>query len=137
MSFDTVNRKLVGTPTSAGTGNVTITATDAYGCTGQVIIPFTRVCPGVSIVQASLPDGDLTTGYSQTITSSGGTAPYSYSLASGTLPPGLSLTSGGVLSGSPSAAATVSITVQSIDANGCIASRAFSFAIKCPVPGWG
>ena len=137
MSFDAVNKKLTGTPTNAGTGNVTITATDAYNCVGTVVIPFTRVCPGVIITQATLPDGDLSVGYSQTLTTSGGTAPYTYSITSGTLPQGLSLSSSGLLSGTTSAAATVNISVQSLDSLGCTASRSYSFKIVCPVPGFG
>jgi hypothetical protein len=42
---------------------------------------------------------------------SGGTAPYTYTVTPGTLPPGLSLSSSGVLSGTPTTAGTYSFTV--------------------------
>ena len=44
------------------------------------------VLPGV------LPDGIRNTPYSQTLTASGGPAPYSFSISSGALPSGLTLT---------------------------------------------
>ncbi|WP_158600406.1 hypothetical protein [Fibrisoma montanum] len=57
--------------------------------------------------------------FSQSFTASGGVGPYSYSLASGSLPPSLSLSSAGVLSGTPTEAASYSVLVTASDANGC------------------
>ncbi|CCH53006.1 hypothetical protein BN8_02060 [Fibrisoma limi BUZ 3] len=57
--------------------------------------------------------------FSQTFTASGGAAPYSYSLGSGSLPASLSLSSAGVLSGTPTEVGSYSITVPASDANGC------------------
>ena len=57
--------------------------------------------------------------FSQTFTASGGSSPYSYSLASGTLPAGLSLSPSGVLSGMPTQTGSFSLSVQVTDANGC------------------
>jgi len=61
----------------------------------------------LTLSPASLPNGTVGTAYSQTIAASGGTGTgYSYSVSSGTLPTGLTLSSGGVLSGTPSATGT-------------------------------
>ncbi len=57
--------------------------------------------------------------FSQPFTASDGSGSYSYSLASGTLPAGLSLTMGGVLSGTPTQTGSFSLSVQATDANGC------------------
>ncbi len=57
--------------------------------------------------------------FSQTFTASGGSGAYSFSLASGSLPTGLSLATTGVLSGTPTQSGSFSITVQATDANGC------------------
>ncbi|HOB67642.1 MAG TPA: IPTL-CTERM sorting domain-containing protein [Ottowia sp.] len=70
--------------------------------------------------------------YSQTLTASsanGGTAPYTFSVTSGTLPAGLSLTAAGALTGTPSAANTSSFTVQAVSANGFTGTQAYSLTI--------
>lgn len=56
--------------------------------------------------------------YSQTITASGGTAPYSYSLTSGALPAGLTLNSNGTISGTPTAAGNYSFGLTVTDSSG-------------------
>jgi hypothetical protein len=56
----------------------------------------------LSLNPTSLPPGTDRVAYSQTITASGGTAPYTYTVA-GSIPPGLTLSSSGILSGTPTA----------------------------------
>ena len=67
----------------------------------QFTITISPSASPITVTPGSLPT--LTAGalFSQTLSSSGGLAPYTYALQSGVLPPGLSLTSGGVLSGTP------------------------------------
>src|SRR5262249_60242172 len=55
-------------------------------------------CPVISPAPASLPGGTIGTAYSQTITASGGTAPYTFAVTSGTLPAGLTLSTSGAIS---------------------------------------
>jgi len=83
----------------------------------------------------SLPTGQVNTAYSATLTASGGTPPYSWSVASGSLPAGLSLSAGGIISGTPSASGTSSFTVQVSDAeaNPQRATAALSITIA-PAP---
>jgi hypothetical protein len=68
----------------------------------------------LAITTASLPAGTEGTAYDETLQGSGGTTPYTWSLASGSLPPGLTLSADGVLSGTPTAAGSFSfaVTVQ-------------------------
>jgi hypothetical protein len=61
-----------------------------------------------------LPNGTVDTFYSTTLAASGGTAPYAWTVTSGSVP-GLALTSTGVLTGVSAAASTYTITVQVID----------------------
>jgi hypothetical protein len=62
----------------------------------------TSLSSPVSITTISLPTGQVGTAYSATLTATGGTAPYTWSLASGTLPAGLSLNaSTGTITGTP------------------------------------
>src|SRR5262245_39761555 len=55
------------------------------------------------IVTASLPDAGLGAPYSQTLAASGGTPPYSWNLASGSLPDGFNLGTNGLIAGTASA----------------------------------
>ncbi len=58
----------------------------------------------LAILTASLPDGTVGAAYYQTLAATGGTAPYTWTVAGGVLPAGLSLSSGGVISGTPTVA---------------------------------
>jgi Putative Ig domain len=61
--------------------------------------------PQISIMTTSLPNATMGTSYSATLTATGGTPPYTWSLMSGTLPAGLSLNaSTGAIAGKPTAA---------------------------------
>jgi hypothetical protein len=69
----------------------------------------------ITVLPAALPTLTAGTPFSQTLTSSGGLAPYTYALQSGVLPIGLTLTSGGVLSGTPTQRGAYSFSVRSTD----------------------
>ena len=72
-----------------------------------------------------------------TITSQGGTAPYTYSLTSGSLPTGLSLTgSTGVISGTPTALGYYTFTITATDANNLTGSQTFTIVVSAP-PNYG
>lgn len=133
---------LGGTPTTAGSSTFTVTATDANGCAGvrtytiviAAAVPPPAVCPVITLSPPTLPPGTVGVAYSQTITASGGTAPYSFGVTSGTLPAGLTLTPAGVLSGTPTAAGTATVTIRGTDANGCFASIVYTIVIAAPPP---
>src|SRR5207244_3376109 len=83
-----------------------------------------------SITTASLPGGTVGAVYSTTLNSSGGTAPFSWSVSAGSLPAGLSLTAGnGVINGTPSAAGVSGFTINVTDNAGATASKMFSITI--------
>src|SRR6185503_10524914 len=105
---------LSGTPTAAGTSNFSIKVTDNAAAIGTKSFALT-INAAPSITTASLPAGDAGTAYSQTLAVTGGTSPFTWSLSSGTLPAGLSLSIAGVLSGAPTAAGTSNFTVKVTD----------------------
>ncbi|MBI5021660.1 MAG: putative Ig domain-containing protein [Ignavibacteriales bacterium] len=126
---------LSGTPTTSGLYNFAITATDQNTCTGSLSYTLNiGGCPSITLSPSTLPSGMVGSAYSQTITASGGTAPYSYSVTSGALPSGLSLTSLGVLNGTPSSSGTFNFTVTASDASLCVGNLAYSITIN-PSPG--
>jgi hypothetical protein len=123
---------LTGTPAAAGTFNFTVTATDANGCAGIRAYALVILCPAIALSPVSFPVGTVGLAWSQTITASGGNGPYAFAVTSGSLPPGLTLSSGGLLSGTPTTAGIFSITVTATDANGCNGSRAYMLTMVNP-----
>ncbi|QHN05215.1 Ig domain-containing protein [Granulicella sp. WH15] len=112
------NCRVTGTPTTAGTSTVTVKATDsgnpAQSATGAVSITIAPAPLTLSI--SSLPNGTVNTPYSSPVTATGGTAPYTCTLASGTLPAGLTLASNCLVSGIPTTAGASNFTVKVTDA---------------------
>jgi len=76
--------------------------------------PPTPVLPLV-IAPAALPTAVINVAYSATLTSTGGKGPFTWALASGTLPPGLSISTAGVISGTPTTPGTTNFKVQVTD----------------------
>ncbi|MCW0389332.1 hypothetical protein NB722_003871 [Xanthomonas sacchari] len=128
---------LSGTPTQAGSFVFTATVTDSTaGVPGQASHSYTLsiAAPTLTPGQPTLPAGTAGAAYNQTLSTSGGTAPYSYSVVSGALPTGLSLTTAGVLSGTPSAAGSFAFSIKVSDANGFSATQAYTLTIASAVP---
>ena len=78
------------------------------------IIPDPNFDITLTIATTSLAPATVGISYSQTLTATGGTAPYTWSITSGTLPAGLSLANN-VISGTPTTAGTSPITLKSVD----------------------
>jgi uncharacterized repeat protein (TIGR01451 family) len=125
---------LSGAPTGGGSFSFTVTAADANQCSGSrsYVVTITSGCGAVGLSPSVLFDGFVGTAYSRTIRGVGGDAPYSFSVTSGSLPPGLTLSSGGVLSGTPTAIGTFNFRVRVVDSNECAASRSYTVRISCP-----
>ena len=106
-----------GIPTASGNVNFTVTATDAASQTKSQALAVV-INPALSIITASLPDGAMNSAYTTTLISSGGTAPVSWSITSGSLPAGLALNAAnGVISGTPSSVGTVNFSVSATDSS--------------------
>ncbi|MDP9113895.1 MAG: Ig domain-containing protein [Acidobacteriota bacterium] len=104
-------------------GNLTVT--------GMSNLSFTTTTPdGLSIsTSPTLPPGAAGTFYSQTLKAAGGSPPYAWALVSGALPPGLSFSSAGTITGTPTSSGTLSFTLQVTDSASTTVSQAFSLAI--------
>lgn len=103
---------LFGDPGITGTFNFTAQVTDAALATATRDFAVTiGVSPSI-VTPAPLPDAMAGVAYSQSFTASDGFAPYSWSVDTRTLPAGLTMSSAGVLSGTPSTPGNFSVTVR-------------------------
>lgn len=97
------------------------------GCSGTSLTPSGTL----AITTSSLPNGQVGTAYSATLGATGGTAPYTWSLPSGTLPAGLTLkASTGAISGTPTAAVSASaLTFTVSDSSSPALSKSVSLSL--------
>lgn len=87
-------------------------------------------CTLITVLPATLPAGSLGAPYTQALSASGGTAPYTFSISSGALPPGLALSATGQISGIPTSTGSFTFTVQASDANGCLGEQTYTIVIN-------
>ncbi|MBM4447457.1 MAG: hypothetical protein FJ023_08990 [Chloroflexi bacterium] len=96
-----------GTPTMAGNFNFTATVTDSVAVTASQPFIINVTQPPLKFFTTTLALAEEGKAYSSTIAVSGGTTPYTWSIASGTLPTGLTLNvSNGYISGVPAKGST-------------------------------
>ena len=122
-----VGATISGTPTAAGTSEFTakVTSLDGQIATRPLSI---KVLPELSVTTASLPVGIVDTAYATTLTATGGDSTFTWSITSGTLPDGLTL-SADTIAGTPTAAATSTFTVQAESGVGQKATTELSIVI--------
>ncbi|MGV6487802.1 putative Ig domain-containing protein [Stenotrophomonas bentonitica] len=126
---------LSGTPLAAGGYSFSIQAIDSNGQSGAQLYGFTINAPAIDIQPAAVPAGTVGAAYSETLSASGGTAPYTFSLVSGALPPGMTLSGAGALEGTPTSAGTFTFTARVTDSSSggpYTADRSYSLVIGSP-----
>ena len=129
LSLGTSTGVLSGTPTTAGTPGFSITATDAAGQTATLATSVAIVA-APTLTFTTMPAGQLRTAYSDALTESGGTPPYTWSVSVGSLPAGLTLDpSTGVVSGTPTALGSTSFTIRLVDTNGRSATQPVTLVV--------
>ncbi len=82
---------LSGTPTAAGNLTFDVTVTDAGNFTATRTYTLGIAPLTLAVTPSSVPTATVGLAYNQTISASGGTAPYSYAVTAGSLPAGLTL----------------------------------------------
>ena len=123
-----------GMPTTAGSSSFTVKVTDSTGATATQSLSITFNNPAISITTTTLANGTVGTAYSQTLSATGGTAPYAWTIIAGTLPAGLSLSTNGVISGTPTAACSAtSLTCRVTDSLSNTATQSLSITINSAV----
>ncbi|MGH9740035.1 MAG: putative Ig domain-containing protein [Candidatus Acidiferrales bacterium] len=138
LSLASSSGAITGTPSSAGTFSFTATASDTKSATATKSLNILIGTTGqtLSISTSNLPGGTVGTAYSATVQASGGKTPYAWSIASGALPPGLSLNgSSGAISGTPTGSGSFSVTIRAQDSSSPVqtTSKIFAVAIAAAV----
>src|SRR5712692_3827714 len=118
-----------GTPTASGFYTFTVQATDSAGQRASQAFTVSIVSP-FSVATTSLPNGTVGVAYSATLSATGGTPPYTWSLIAGSLPTALTLTPLGAISGTPAVPGAYTFTLQAIDSAGQRASQAVTLSIS-------
>jgi hypothetical protein len=128
---------LAGTPSGApGVYQILVAVTDSAGATATAKAPLTVLAarPPLSITGPhSLPVALAGSPYGPIFfAAQGGTAPYNWQVAGGSLPGGVTLTAGGQLSGTPAsgAAGNYPLTIQTTDAAGATAKVSLAITVQ-------
>ncbi|HVW86735.1 MAG TPA: PKD domain-containing protein, partial [Bryobacteraceae bacterium] len=109
--------QITGTPTASGVSTVAVTVTDSSTpshLTASANLSIT-INGALAITTSSLSNGAVGLAYTATVSASGGTQPYTFS-ATG-LPAGLSMSAGGQITGTPTAAGSNSVHVTVTDSS--------------------
>jgi hypothetical protein len=133
LTLDPATGIISGTPLvgSVGTANFTVQVTDSVSQTATQALTITIVdAPSLAVVA---PDaGEVGAAYSDTLVATDGTGPFTWAIATGALPDGLTLdTATGVISGTPTvdAIGDAHFTVEVTDTFGQVATQALSLAV--------
>jgi hypothetical protein len=113
---------------AVGSHNITAVYNGDTYDNGSTSSSITETVTKLVIGTTSLPNGTRNSNYNQTLSVSGGLAPYAWSISGA--PSWLSLSASGVLSGKPTASGTYSFTVKVTDSLGNTATQSLSLTIK-------
>ena len=136
LSLSASTGALTGTPTNAGSYSFSVVATDATHTQSKptsVTVTINSLALGIS--NSALASATANVSYSQTLIATGGTPGYRWSISSGSLPPGLSLSPvKGTISGNPTTAGAYSFVVSVKDSSSPAqnASTPLSIAVAGP-----
>jgi DNA-binding beta-propeller fold protein YncE len=123
---------LAGTPSATGNFSFTVTATDTISFSGSQAYTLTVNAPTISLSPTTLPTATVAVAYNTTLSAGGGASPYSYVVTSGALPGGVTMSSAGALSGTPTAGGTFNFTVTAKDTDNFTGSQVYTLTVSAP-----
>src|SRR5215472_5791740 len=134
LGLNPMTGMISGTPTAAGQSSFTVQVKDSGGpeqiVTQALSITINPPTPPTITTSSPLPAGTVSQAYSRTLQASGGCGTLSWMVSQGALPPGLTLSPTGTISGTPTNAGTSNFTVRVTDALSQSATKAFSLTIS-------
>jgi hypothetical protein len=112
-------------------GGPTGTMSEFIGIDNVVYTPY--VCPTITMSPAggALTGGAAGTAYSNSLSQTGALGAPSFNITAGALPPGLTLSASGTISGTPTATGTFNFTATVSDNSGCSGSQSYSLTAVC------
>jgi hypothetical protein len=119
-------------PTTGGSisGSLVLTDTNLNANPGTTqTISLSGKAVLITLLPTTLPAEMEEAAYNQTLTATGGTAPYTFSVTSGMLPAGFTSSSSGLLSGTPASAGPFGFTITATDSNGFTGSTAYGLTL--------
>jgi len=137
LSLAAASGIISGTPTVSGRFSFGVKLSDSGSSTNSTsatltltVAAATPATPAaLAIVTATLPGATMKHSYSSSLQASGGTAPYTWSITSGSLPAGLSLSASGAISGTPTASGTFKFTVAARDSSSPVQTKSAAMSI--------
>jgi Putative Ig domain len=138
-SYGVYSAYIYGTPTTLQTSTFTLQVRDGQGDTARQAFTLTIDPPAALVITyptLCCRDGAIGTAYSQGFANTGGVQPYTWSIASGQIPPGFSLCPSppASLDGMPTTAGTFTFTVRVTDSRGVHADEQGSITIRSATP---
>jgi hypothetical protein len=134
LSINSSSGLISGTPTTAGTSSVTVTAKDTTGASGSASFSWTINSKAANTVTVSKPGsqtGTVGTAASVQMSATDSASGQTFTWSATGLPAGLSInSSSGLISGTPTTAGTSSVTVTATDTTGAHGSASFSWTIS-------
>jgi hypothetical protein len=129
LALNSTTGHLTGTANATGTFNITVKAQDTNGCFGTSAYTLTVTCPTITVTRTgggTFPNGVFNTAYAgQSVVATGGGGSYTYAIASGALPTGLSFTAAGAITGTATATGNFTFTITATDtASNCTGTSA-------------
>lgn len=121
---------LSGSPTTLGTTSFTVEVTEAGGFKDSQAFSLTVRSNLQLVTGATLPTAVVGLAYQLPLVATLGLAPYEWSVTGGELPAGLSLSTAGVISGTPTAAGDATVTIKVADAEGGEVERVFTLPVS-------
>ena len=141
LLLNSANGLISGTPTIAGNYPFTVQVADSetpqVTANAQLSITVNSTLTQLTISTTTLPSGSQNSAYNAMLAATGGVTPYTWSLVSGALPGGLSLSpSTGAIIGTPTGAGVSTFTVKVTDSEGSpqTATKQLSITINPAVP---
>lgn len=123
---------LTGTPTTVQSTTFIVTSTDSFASTGAFTYNVGIAAPTIILDPTTLPDVIVNHSYSANIVAYGGTPPYTFAVTDGELPPGISLSTTGYFTGTPTTDATFEFTVTATDSYDSEGSQPYSITVTPP-----
>ena len=121
-----------GTPSTAGTySSAVVTMTDAAGATAT--ITYSIVINPALVGPTTLPIGEQNVPYNYTVPASGGTPPYTWTTTGTNLPAGLTISTAGLISGTPTGASSNTVTLKVTDSTGATKTSSITLTIAAAV----